>query len=278
MGLKAKIDLGQDPIKERKEKRDLAHLTKEAKTFPSFEKVAIDWLNDRNKNGFFRNNAKDLKKHCLFKKHVSPKISRKSINSITPEVVHDLIAPLWETKTNTAKKILTYLGQIFNWSIALRIRDDRENPTDLHSALGVLLEPSRRNKKESENHAAISVDEMPLLYAELDAMQSVSARALQFAFLTASRSKAVRSANWDEFDLDNALWIILVEHDKMKQRKRGRTIVLSRQAVELIKGLPRYSGQQRVFLSNQMNTLSDMTLSMHLRRMLRRKKTDDNLG
>ena len=81
MGLKAKIDLGQDPIKERKEKRDLAHLTKEAKTFPSFEKVAIDWLNDRNKNGFFRNNAKDLKKHCLFKKHVSPKISRKSINS-----------------------------------------------------------------------------------------------------------------------------------------------------------------------------------------------------
>lgn len=133
-------------------------------------------------------------------------------------------------------------------------------------------------KKESENHAVISVDEMPLLYAELDAMQSVSARALQFAFLTASRSKAVRSANWDEFDLDNALWIILVEHDKMKQRKRGRTIVLSRQAVELIKGLPRYSGQQRVFLSNQMNTLSDMTLSMHLRRMHRRKKTDDNLG
>ena len=58
-------------------------------------------------------------------------------------MIRDIIGPLWETKTNTAQKALTYLRQIFNWSIALRIREDRENPADLRSALGV----SARNLK-----------------------------------------------------------------------------------------------------------------------------------
>ncbi len=62
-----------------------------------------------------------------------------------------IIGPLWETKTNTAQKALTYLRQIFNWSIALRIREDRENPADLRSALGVLLEPQKRNRRERKS-------------------------------------------------------------------------------------------------------------------------------
>lgn len=187
-------------------------------------------------------------------------------------MIRDIIGPLWETKTNTAQKALTYLRQIFNWSIALRIREDRENPADLRSALGVLLEPQKRNRREKENHAAISVEELPALYAALDKLQGTSPRACQFAILTASRSKAVRLATWDEFDLDNKTWNIPLEHDKMKQAKRDRTILLSDEAVQLLKDLPRYTGQTKVFLSNQMQTLSDMTMSMVLRRLHKKQK------
>ncbi|WP_425540791.1 tyrosine-type recombinase/integrase [Turicimonas muris] len=197
---------------------------------------------------------------------------------MTPEMIRDIIGPLWETKTNTAQKALTYLRQIFNWSIALRIREDRENPADLRSALGVLLEPQKRNRREKENHAAISVEELPALYAALDKLQGTSPRACQFAILTASRSKAVRLATWDEFDLENKIWNIPLEHDKMKQAKRDRTIPLSDEAVQLLKDLPRYTGQTKVFLSNQMQTLSDMTMSMVLRRLHKKQKNIDGIG
>ena len=134
----------------------------------------------------------EIRTFWVLNRHIFPKLGAKSINAITPEMIRDIIGPLWETKTNTAQKALTYLRQIFNWSIALRIREDRENPADLRSALGVLLEPQKTKSTRKENHAAISVEELPALYAALDKLQGTSPRACQFAILTASRSKAVR--------------------------------------------------------------------------------------
>ncbi len=64
----------------------------------------------------------------------------------------------------------------------------------------------------------------------------------------------------------------------MKQAKRDRTILLSDEAVQLLKDLPRYTGQTKVFLSNQMQTLSDMTMSMVLRRLHKKQKNIDGIG
>lgn len=277
--LKAKILAGRDPLEEKKQARQKIKEEKKQQQIPNFEKVANDWLKDRARNGFFRNNPEgEIRTFWVLNRHIFPKLGSKSINAITPEMIRDIIGPLWETKTNTAQKALTYLRQIFNWSIALRIREDRENPADLRSALGVLLEPQKRNRREKENHAAISVEELPALYAALDKLQGTSPRACQFAILTASRSKAVRLATWDEFDLENKTWNIPLEHDKMKQAKRDRTILLSDEAVQLLKDLPRYTGQTKVFLSNQMQTLSDMTMSMVLRRLHKKQNNIDGIG
>ena len=83
--------------------------------------------------------------------------------------------------------------------------EDRENPADLRSALGVLLEPQKRNRREKENHAAISVEELPALYAALDKLQE------PLLVLVSSRSLPLLdpsgvARNWDEFDLENKIW------------------------------------------------------------------------
>ena len=44
--------------------------------------------------------------------------------------------------------------------------------------------------------------ELPVFAAELSEREGVSARALEFAILTAARSGEVRGAQWDEIDGD----------------------------------------------------------------------------
>lgn len=279
MDLKAKILAGRDPLAEKKKEKQQIREEKVRQQIPTFEKVARDWLKDRANNGFFRNNPRgEARTLNVLKRHLFPKLGNKPIDKITPEMIRDVIGPLWETITNTAQKALTYLRQIFNWAIALRIRSDRENPADIKSALGVLMEPQQRNRKEKENHAAISVEDLPDFFASLEKLQGISAKACQFAILTASRSQAVRLATWDEFDLKNKIWTIPLEHDKMKQAKRDRTVLLSDEAINLLKSLPKYTGQTKVFLSSRMQTMSDMTLSMVFRRLHKKQKEVDGIG
>ena len=101
-------------------------------------------------------------------------------------------------------------------------RENRENPAALDGALGVLIEPLQNNIKPAENHAACAIDEIPRLFVEMNDFDSMSAYACMFAILTAARSKAVRFAEWDEIDFEKKIWIIPVEHDKVKTPKRDQ--------------------------------------------------------
>ena len=44
----------------------------------------------------------------------------KNIEEINPEIVRIILEPIWQTKPSTAKKVKTYLRQIFQWAIALK--------------------------------------------------------------------------------------------------------------------------------------------------------------
>ena len=49
---------------------------------------------------------------------------------------------------------------------------------------------------------------MPAFMAQLRECDGMGARALEFAILTAARSGEVRSARWDETDMDRAIWTV----------------------------------------------------------------------
>lgn len=92
----------------------------------------------------------------------------------------------------------------------------------------------------------------------------MGSRALEFLALTACRSQEVRGAQWDEIDLDAAIWII--PSARMKMGKEHR-IPLTKDALELLKALPRFKDNPLVFPAARGGQLSDMTLSATMRRL-----------
>ena len=68
----------------------------------------------------------------------------------------------------------------------------------------------------------------------------MAARALQFLAMTAARSGEVRGMTWAEVDLDKALWTVPAA--RMKAGREHR-VPLTREAVELLRALPRMAGK-----------------------------------
>jgi integrase len=66
---------------------------------------------------------------------------------------------------------------------------------------------------------------------QLRARTSVSARALEFAILTASRTSEVIVPRWREFNLQTATWTIAPERMK---GDRQHVVSLSKRALEII--------------------------------------------
>ena len=93
--------------------------------------------------------------------------------------------------------------------------------------------------------------------AALRQQESVAARAVEFAILTAARSGEVRGAIWAEIDLDVALWVI--PQNRMKAQKEHH-VPLSMAASALLKTIPRLD--DFVFAGRQHGkALSDMSLT-----------------
>lgn len=279
------IDSGKDPIREREEERKNKQKAIEDKKQAeesrelTFANVARQWIEDREKHGYWVNNIREPK--CtiqILERNVYPFIGQTHIEEIDPEMVRMILEPIWQTKPSTAKKVKTYLRQIFQWAIALKKRKDKENPARMDGTLGVLIEPLQKNKKEKQNYASCPVENIPQLMAEIHSYNSTSARACEFSILTATRSKAVRYAQWNEFNLEKGIWVIPMEHDKIKKPNRDRTVFLSRQALTLLKNLPRFNNTELVFPSNRGSHLSDCGINMFLRGLHEKKFVEDGIG
>lgn len=269
----------QDPVAIRKLERS-SKQTQQPRKNKNFEFVAKQFIAERQKNGYWRYNRKNgaLQSMRLLERYAFPKIGQLSVNSLTSEIIWDFIKPIWTTKTNTAQKLLTLVRQRCNWAIAHNIRRFKDNPADLKTSLGVLLEPLKYARKPKQNHAAASVEDLPEIFSRLHKLHSVSAKAAEFAILTAARSSAVRFATWDEFDLGKGIWRIPLEHDKSKLQKRDRTIFLSKEAIALLKNLCRFPESPLVFNGYKNKPLADMTLLMVLRRLHKIRKKEDHIG
>ena len=175
------IDSGKDPIREREEERKNKQKAIEDKKQAeesrelTFANVARQWIEDREKHGYWVNNIREPK--CtiqILERNVYPFIGQTHIEEIDPEMVRMILEPIWQTKPSTAKKVKTYLRQIFQWAIALKKRKDKENPARMDGTLGVLIEPLQKNKKEKQNYASCPVENIPQLMAEIHSYNSTS--------------------------------------------------------------------------------------------------------
>lgn len=233
----------------------------EAKKIPSFTSCAARYIR-AHRRGW--KNAKHARQWVsTLKTYARPVIGEKPVDTVTTEDVLSILSPIWTTKTETAKRVQGRIENILDYAAAHKYRDPL-NPARWRGHLDKLLPRPSRLKKVT-HHPAMPYAEVPGFMAELSKNGSVSALALQFLILTATRTNEVLQAQWQEIDLKNAIWTIPPE--RMKARREHR-VPLSDAAMNILAAVPKIEGNPFVFPgARHGRPLSNMALLQLMRGM-----------
>ncbi len=253
-----KIERGIDPVEERKAtKAALIAAQHRGLTFAdAVDKALAAKLNA------FRNPKHRQQWENTLATYVTPDLGKMLVQDITTQDILRVLQPIWMDKTETASRVRGRIEAVLSWATVAGHRTG-DNPARWAGNLKELLPAPSKVAKE-ENHPAVMLEDAPRWYAALQEREGFGARALEFAALTATRSKEVRGALWEEVDLDKALWIIPAARMKMDREHR---VPLPARAIELLKALPKLEGNPLVFPAARGGQLSDMTLSATMKRM-----------
>ena len=190
-------------------------------------------------------------------------IRNKPVAEIDTADMLKVLKPIWITKPETAARLRGRIERVLSAAKAKGLRSG-ENPAMWRDHLVALL--PKPKKLSRGHHAALDVDAMPDFMTKLRQREGTAARALELAILTAARSGEVRLAEWDEFDLEKAVWTVPAERMKAKRPHR---VPLVPRAVELLSSLvPETERAGLVFHgAKRGRPMSDMTLAAVLKRM-----------
>jgi integrase len=190
-----------------------------------------------------------------------PVIGGLSVSAVDTALVLKAIEPIWGAKPETASRLRGRIEAVLDWARARGFRHG-ENPARWRGHLDKLL-PARRKIARVKHHAALPFAEIPAFMSELRARAGVSARALEFAILTATRTGETLNARWSEIDTASKIWTIPAERMKAG---RAHRVPLSIRALQILEGLPR-EGDFVFIGAHADRPLSNMSLLSTLRRM-----------
>jgi integrase len=262
--VKQMIWQGIDPIE--KKRADKAALIKQQRRARTFAEAVEQFLKDKAPS---HGNLKAWAQwRSTLEAYAIPAIGKLSVEAISPADVKRVLDPIWKEKNVTASRLRGRIEKVLAYAITLTEANgeaprDWKNPARWQDNLVHLMLERKQVRKKSA-FPALPYADAPQWLAELQGRDGVSARALEFAFLCASRSGEVRGATWHEIDLDRGIWRIPA--DRMKAGKE-HLVPLSPAAMKLLAGLERGNESDLVFPSPTGKELSDMSLSAVMRRM-----------
>lgn len=271
---------GVDPLEARDakeaarqaaEKAAKAEAERRARTFANaVEAFLADKIDGR------RGNAKHLAQwHMTLTKYAVPKLGDVPVSEVSEEHVLAALRPIWKTKTETASRLRQRIEAVLNYAAVKKWRTG-PNPARWAGNLSEVL-PKPSEVADAEHHPAVPWQDMPAFMEKLRTQAGVSARALEFAILCASRSGEVRLATWKEVDLDAALWVVPAARMKGK-KKRDHRVPLSAAAVAVLRAMLPEDGKPEpdalIFPGAKKGApLSDMSLGAVMKRMGHGDKT-----
>ncbi len=197
------------------------------------------------------------------KTYARPVIGNKPVDKISTEDILKILSPIWNEKTETAKRVQGRIENVLDFAAAHKYRD-ASNPARWRGHLDMLL-PKPSRVKTIRHHPAMPYDEVPDFMSELSANKSVSAVALRLLIMTAVRTNELLKAQWSEIDLDAAVWTIPA--DRMKAKREHRVPLTNHMLADL-KALPRIEGNSHLFPGARYGKpLSNMALLQLMRGM-----------
>jgi len=253
---KEMIRKGQDPVLAKKAARDaLIESQARAVTFRQATAKYLDSMSDQWRNAKHR--AQWL---STLEKFAFPIIGEVHVSDVRKEHVPSILEPHWKNLTETSTRVRQGIERILDWSCVRGYRSG-PNPAAWRGNLEVLL-PSPRKVTKVLHHAALPIDGVGQFLHHLRKRERMSARALEFLILTATRSGEVRLADWSEIDLQAATWSIPAS--RMKGGKPHK-VPLSDTATALLHALGTSEGI--VFPGAGGKPLSDMSFTAVCRKM-----------
>lgn len=117
---------------------------------------------------------------------------------------------------------------------------------------------------KTKHHKAMPWKDVPAFMKKLETRDAVSALALRFIILTATRSGETRLAEWSEIDFETQTWTISASRMKMG---RSHRIPLSPQAMTILNQCKGFDETYLFPASKPNKAMSDMVFSSLYKRM-----------
>lgn len=193
-----------------------------------------------------------------------PRLGDLPVNQIDGPLVRDVLADIWLTVPETARRVRQRIGTVLDYAHA---KGWRETEIPLRAvSRGLPKQPKQKN-----HFAAMHWQDVPPFIDNMEETLKAGETvclAIEFLILTAARSGEVRGARWSELDLEEKTWRIPAERMKASEPHR---VPLSDRAVEILRRMTelRRTDDADAFVFEGQKSgrpLSDMTLSMPLRR------------
>ena len=236
------IKSGIDPVSEKKAKLSQlrAMQTKEI-TFEEFARQRFI-----PKESLAYKSAPQVRRlNQLLRDYVFPHLGKTLLEDIEREDVFKLLNPIWETKNETARRVLNYVYKVIQQAIAEKLRE-KGNPAVWKGDLSLsLAKPDAVHTVK--HHRAIDWLKLPDFMKAMNALDAPKGsrpdvQCMLFMILTVSRPSEARLADWDEIDLEQKVWT--QPAGKYKSKKMWE-IPLCPTAIKILKARPKRRG--RVF-------------------------------
>jgi integrase len=244
---------GKNPLEAR---RVAEAAEKAGTTFGAFaDKLVADIVQG------FRNEKHKWQWATTLRTYAAP-LRDKPLPAISTDDVLGVLAPIWNTKHETASRLRGRIERVLDAAKARGLRSG-ENPARWRGHLDKLL--SKRRKLTRGHHPAMPYPDVPAFMVRLRKRESVAALGLEFCILNASRPGEVVGARWTEIDRAGKVWIVPPE--RMKAGKEHR-VPLTARALQILDAAEKIKVGEYVFPGQKPGRpIAALSLVMVLRRM-----------
>ncbi|HEX8388152.1 MAG TPA: integrase arm-type DNA-binding domain-containing protein [Sphingomonas sp.] len=244
------VEAGVDPVEAKRALRSILA------AMPTFREAALAVHVERERH--WKNPKHRAQWLSTLQTYAFPSIGALPVDKVAGPAIRDLLAPIWNDKPETARRVLQRIQTVLDWA---HVRGHRPEEVSLRSVKTGLA----RQTKRSGNFASLSYKQVAGLWEKLKGNDTAGRLALRFVILTAARSGEVHGATWDEIDVQTGLWT--VPASRMKAQKE-HVVPLSTPALAVLRvaaGMRKGIKGEPVFPGPSGRPLSDATMRKALR-------------
>ena len=246
------INKGIDPIQKKKAAKAVAP----ANPAPKFQDFALAYIETMRPK--WRNQKHGDQWVATVSKYVFPVIGAMPLDEIDTHHILEILTPIWQSKAETAARLRGRIERILSAAITRKLRTGA-NPALWKGHLENLLPTQRPSDK---HHDALPYAEIPAFMAKLRNADGISALALEFAILNASRTGEVLLGLRSE--VQGSVWTI--PGTRMKAGKTHQ-VPLCQRSLDLLLVAQSLDPESNYLFSRNGKPLSNMAMLMMVRRM-----------